>query len=163
MVAFFHRSHAGTGIDDYTCAFVTKNSRKKSFRICAGQREFIGVTDAGRLEFDQDLAGARTVELDSGDFKGFAGCKRDGCANIHEIVPRALKLKIVFSDTDNSARPQHRTWWGGAGRLYSLRRRMPATAWPLFPVQFGRGGCGVLSIILAKQNRGVTFLRTAAG
>ena len=143
---------AGADLDDDTGALVPENRREQPFRIGAGQSEFVGVADARCLDLNQDLAGARTVELDSGDFKGFAGCKRDGCANIHEIVPRALKLKIVFSDTDNSARPQHRTWWGGAGRLYSLRRRMPATAWPLFPVQFGKGGCGVLSIILAKQN-----------
>jgi hypothetical protein len=71
-------------------AFVTKNRREQSFRIGAGQGEFIGVTDAGRLDIDQDLAGARTLELDGGDFKGLAGCKGDGGANIHDIVPRSL-------------------------------------------------------------------------
>jgi hypothetical protein len=90
VVTLFHRSHAGAGLDDDTRALVPKNSGKQTFRIGAGQREFVGVTDAGGLDFDQDLAGARTVELDSGDFKGFAGCKRDGGANIHEIVPRSL-------------------------------------------------------------------------
>jgi hypothetical protein len=70
---------------------VPENRGEQTFRIGAGQREFIGVTDAGRLDLDQDLAGARTVELDCGDFKGFAGRKGNGGANIHEIFPRPLK------------------------------------------------------------------------
>jgi hypothetical protein len=42
------------------------------------------VTNASRPDFNQDFAGARTVELDSGNFKGFARRKCDGSANIHK-------------------------------------------------------------------------------
>jgi hypothetical protein len=69
VVTLFHRSHSGAGLDDDTRPLVAKNGREQTFRIGAGQREFIGVTDTGRLDFDQDLAGARTVELNSGDFE----------------------------------------------------------------------------------------------
>jgi hypothetical protein len=55
------------------------------------------VTDARCLYFDQNLAGARAVELDSGDFKGFASCKRDGGANIHEIVSSLYLKRVRFS------------------------------------------------------------------
>jgi hypothetical protein len=86
VIAFFHRGHAGPGLDDDARALVTKNGREQTFRIGAGQGEFISVTDTGRFDLDQDLAGARTVELDGGNFEGLAGCKGDGGANIHDIV-----------------------------------------------------------------------------
>jgi hypothetical protein len=68
--------------------------RKQPFRIGAGQREFIGVADAGRLDLKEDFSGARTVELDSGYFKRFAGRKRDGGANIHKSFPRFLNRAV---------------------------------------------------------------------
>jgi hypothetical protein len=37
-------------------------------------------------DLNQDFAGARAVELNRGDFKGFARRKRHGGANIHETV-----------------------------------------------------------------------------
>jgi hypothetical protein len=86
MVTFFHRGHAGADLDDDTGALVPENRREQPFRISAGQREFIGVADARCLNLNQDLAVARTVELDGDDFKGFAGRKGDGGANIHEIA-----------------------------------------------------------------------------
>ena len=95
MVTFFHRGHAGADLDDDTGALVPENGRGQPFRIGAGQREFVGVADARCLDLNQDLAGARTVELDGGDFKGFAGCKGDGGANIHEIVSSVCKSRAA--------------------------------------------------------------------
>jgi hypothetical protein len=59
--------------------------------------EFVGVTDTGRFDLDQDLAGARTVELDGGNFEGLAGCKGDGGANIHDIVPRLDRVRLSLA------------------------------------------------------------------
>ena len=90
MVAFFHRSDAGAGLDDDARAFVAQNGRKQAFRVGARQREFIGMTDAGCPDFDHDFAGARAVELDGRDFERLARRKGNGGANIHQIVPRSL-------------------------------------------------------------------------
>jgi hypothetical protein len=84
----FLTSHAGAGFDDDARALMPKNRREQSFRIGARQGEFIGVADAGCPDFNQDFAGARAVKLDCGDFKGLAGRKRDGGANVHEIIPQ---------------------------------------------------------------------------
>src|SRR6516162_1054194 len=92
VVTFFHRGHAGADLDDDT-----QNRREQPFRIGAGQSEFVGVADARCLDLNQDLAGARTVELDGGDFKGFAGCKGDGGANIHEIVSSSVNRARLSS------------------------------------------------------------------
>jgi len=94
VVTLFHRGHAGAGLDDDTGALVPENRREQPFRIGAGQREFIGVADAGRLDLKEDLSGARTVELDGGYFKRFAGRKRDGGANIHKSFPRFLNRAV---------------------------------------------------------------------
>ena len=48
------------------------------------------MADTGRLDLDQDLANARTVDLDGSYFKGFAGFKGDSGAKFHDIVHRLL-------------------------------------------------------------------------
>src|SRR5262245_11261314 len=93
VVALFHRRHTGAGVDNDTCAFVAENSWKESFRIGARQSEFIGVANAGSLDFDQNFARTGTVEGNGTDFERFARCESNGGANIHEIVPPALNLK----------------------------------------------------------------------
>ena len=55
------------------------------------------VTDTSRFDLDQDLAGARTVELDGGNFEGLAGAKGDGGANIHDIVPRLDRVRLSLA------------------------------------------------------------------
>jgi hypothetical protein len=66
---------------------MAENGREKPFGIGAGQGEFIGMTDAGRLDFDQHFAGARTLKLHGGDFKRFAWPEGDGSTNIDTIGP----------------------------------------------------------------------------
>jgi hypothetical protein len=53
------------------------------------------VADTRCLDLNQHLAGTRTVELDGRDFKGFAGCKGNGSANIHEIVSSVFKSRAA--------------------------------------------------------------------
>ena len=48
-------------------AFVTADDRQRAFRVCAGQGEFIGVANAGGLDFDQHFARPRSIELDLDD------------------------------------------------------------------------------------------------
>ena len=68
---------------------MAEDRRKQAFGIGAGQREFVGVADAGGLDLDQHFALARPLELDGGDFQRLAGGDGDGGANIHGI-PRSI-------------------------------------------------------------------------
>ena len=61
---FLDRRDALADIDDDAGALMAEDGRKQALRIGARQREFVGVADAGRLDLDQHLAGARAVELD---------------------------------------------------------------------------------------------------
>ena len=56
MIALLEGLDAWPDVDDDAGAFVTENCRENAFRIGAGQREFVGVADAGRLDLDEDLA-----------------------------------------------------------------------------------------------------------
>jgi len=56
---------------------------EQAFGIGARQRELIGMADAGRLDLDQDLACARSLELDGRDLQRLAGGDSNGGTNIH--------------------------------------------------------------------------------
>jgi hypothetical protein len=70
------------------------------------------VAHAGRPDFDENLAGAWTVEPDGGDFKRFAGRKGDGGTNIREISFLALCIgRLSFAPGPSrsaSESPAHR-------------------------------------------------------
>ena len=67
MVALFHRTNAG--FDDDPRALIAEDGGEQPFRIGARERELIGMTDAGRSDFDQDFTGARSVKLDGRDYQ----------------------------------------------------------------------------------------------
>jgi hypothetical protein len=83
VIAFFHRRHARADLDDNASPFVTKDRWEQAFRIRTRQSELISMTDARRLNLDQNFSGARPVQLHSRDFERFAGRKSNGSANIH--------------------------------------------------------------------------------
>ena len=56
---FFSVVTPGPDVDDDARAFVAEDHREQPFRIGARAREFIGVTDAGRLDLDEHFAGLR--------------------------------------------------------------------------------------------------------
>jgi hypothetical protein len=55
----------------------------KPFRIGAGQRELVGVADAGRLDLDQHLAGFRAFQIDVQDLQRLALLDGDGSTGFH--------------------------------------------------------------------------------
>jgi hypothetical protein len=67
---------------------VAEDAREDPFGVRAGERVLVGVADAGGLHLDQDLARARTVELDGLDRQGLAGFECDRGAHIHVSPPR---------------------------------------------------------------------------
>ena len=89
MVALLHAGDAAADIDHDAGALMAEDRREQAFGIGAGQREFVGVADAGGLDLDQHLALARSLELDGGDFQRLAGGDSDGGANVHGGLPRS--------------------------------------------------------------------------
>ncbi len=83
MIAFLYAGHAATDIDHHAGAFVAEDRRKQAFGIGARQREFVGVADAGGLDFDQYFALTRALELDGCYFQRPACGDGNGGTNIH--------------------------------------------------------------------------------
>jgi len=56
MVSLFQGGYARAAIDDDAGAFMAEDGRENAFGIIARQGKGICVTDAGRLDFNEDLA-----------------------------------------------------------------------------------------------------------
>ena len=93
VVALFDRGDARPDIDDDARALVTEDRRKQPFRVGAREGEFVGVANPGRLDLDQNFAGARAFELHSRHFERFAGGGCHGGANIHDGPRSSLRRK----------------------------------------------------------------------
>ena len=85
MIAFFTDVTPGADIDNDAGAFMPEDRRKQSFRIGAGQREFVGVADAGGLDLDQHFAGLGAFELNRRDFERLARRDRYCRFDIHHF------------------------------------------------------------------------------
>ena len=80
---FFTEVTPGTDIDHDAGALVTEDRRKQTLRVGARPGEFVGVADAGRLDFDEDFAGLRPFELYVDNFQRFAGTEGYSRTHIH--------------------------------------------------------------------------------
>ena len=67
MVASLQGFYVWPHINDDPSSLMSQNSGKNPLWISAGQREFVGMTDAGRFNLNQDFIAFRTVELDRFD------------------------------------------------------------------------------------------------
>ena len=63
VIALFQRGDAAPDIDHHARAFMAENGGEDAFRIGAGEGEFIGVANAGGLDFHQHFALARAFEV----------------------------------------------------------------------------------------------------
>ena len=83
---------ARPNVDHDPCALMAENGGKEPLRVGAGEGELVGVADARRLDLDQDLALARSVEIDLGDFERLSGGDGDGGAGLHSgFLPRFVE------------------------------------------------------------------------
>ena len=73
----------GPDVDHDARALVAEDGREDAFRVGARQRVVVGVADAGGLDLDQHLAGARAFEVDGFDRQGRAGFPGDGGTGLH--------------------------------------------------------------------------------
>jgi len=83
VVALLHRGDAGTDIDHDSGALVTEDRREETFRIGAGQREFVGVANPGRLDLEEHLERLRALELHRHDLERLARGHRHRGFHIH--------------------------------------------------------------------------------
>ena len=66
---------------------MAEDGGEQPFGIGAGERELVGVANAGRLDLDQYLAGFRPVELDLRDLQRLGLLKCDSGAGFHRGFP----------------------------------------------------------------------------
>src|SRR6185312_9390648 len=95
VIALGHRGDARADVDDDARALVAEDHREQPLRIGARAGELVGVTDAGRLDLDQDLACLRPLELDLFDDRRLARLVRHRRARLHgnlRGIFRARKL-----------------------------------------------------------------------
>ena len=118
VVVAFQGRHAWPRLDDDAGALMSKDTGEQALGIGARQSVGVGVTDSGRLDFDQDFAGLWPFEVDAGDFERIAGLVRDCCFYFHgysrdtrniirvrvaRLTPRATRLMAVA----NGAKHHH--------------------------------------------------------
>jgi hypothetical protein len=91
VVPFLDAGHARPDIDDDAGAFVAEDGREQTLGVGAGQRELVGVTDAGGFDLDQHFAGFRSLQLDLRDGERLALLQCDGGTGFHDgFPPRGL-------------------------------------------------------------------------
>jgi hypothetical protein len=73
-------SHAFADRLDDAAAFVAEDGRGNAFRVVAGQREGIGVANAGGDDAHQHLAGLRRFDINFNDLQRLVGGKGNGGA-----------------------------------------------------------------------------------
>ena len=74
---------------------MSENGRKEAFRVSAGAGEFVGVTDARRLDFHHDFALARAFQLNRLDGKRLVGFEGYRCTYIHDPLPLCQKIFLA--------------------------------------------------------------------
>ena len=97
VIAPLDAGHAGADIDHDARAFVSENGGKETLGIGARQRELVGMTDAGRLDLDQNFTSLRAGEIDLRDLERLSCGDGDGGLRLHSLglpeqksVPNAL-------------------------------------------------------------------------
>ena len=83
VITRLQAGHAFANLQDNTRAFMTQDRRKQAFRVGTRQGEFIGVTNSGCLNFDQNLARAGAIKVDLHNLQRFSGLSGHCCSGAH--------------------------------------------------------------------------------
>ena len=86
MVVLAQRRHTGANVDNDAGTFVAEDRREQSFGIGPRQRVVVRVTNAGRLDLNQHLAGTRSVEIDVFDRQWLSSRPGHGRARLHRSL-----------------------------------------------------------------------------
>jgi hypothetical protein len=87
MVTNFKATDTRADLFDHSTTFMSEYRRKYSFRIFAGERECVGMTDASGDISEQNLAGLRAINIDFFNFEWFACFPGYGGAGFHYSNP----------------------------------------------------------------------------
>src|SRR5713226_4743347 len=91
MIARLHRGDARSHLANDAGALMAEDRGKDSLAVEAVKGVGVGVADAGRLDFNQDLAGLRALQIKLDDFKQLLCFERDSGTCLHS------KLHFRFS------------------------------------------------------------------
>src|SRR5471032_1253344 len=83
MVVLLQGGDARADVDHDARAFMAEDGREQTLRISAGQGVVVGMANAGRPQFDQDLAPPRSCQVYFFYRQRFAGTPRNGCFGFH--------------------------------------------------------------------------------
>src|SRR6185436_13806889 len=83
VIADRNAGHARTDLAHDAGALMPQDRRKEPFWIGTREREFVGMTDAGRFELDQDLARPRPVQLHGLDDKRLSSLDSNSGTDVH--------------------------------------------------------------------------------
>lgn len=95
VVALLDALHARPDVDDDAGTFMAQDGREQPLGIGTRQGEFVGVTDAGRLDLDQHLASLRPLQLHIKDLQRLALLDGDGGPSFHCVTPMNLTFRAV--------------------------------------------------------------------
>jgi tetratricopeptide (TPR) repeat protein len=87
MIARRHGRDAAPHFAHDPCALMAEDGGKEAFGVKTIERVGVGVADAGGLDLDQHLAGARALQVDGFDGQRGAGLPGHGCAGLHGGAP----------------------------------------------------------------------------
>src|SRR6185312_13636508 len=92
----------------------------------AGERVIVGVADAGRLDFDQDLAGLRAIQIDLDDLERLLRLESDRSTSLHRcsLLPLCTR-RTVHPRASNRRRAALSTALDRAASLRLSRRAAP--------------------------------------
>src|SRR5690606_37680351 len=108
VIAGLERGDARADFEHHAGAFVAEDGGKNPLRVGARERVVVGVTDAGRLDLDQHLAGTRAGQVDffygQGGFgvpgnSGFGFHLRPSSANSWQYNDKAADCKTYQTPT----------------------------------------------------------------
>src|SRR5215831_3476444 len=134
VIALFHAGDARPHIDDDAGALVAEDGREQSFRIGAGERELVGVTDARGFHLDQHLGGFRPIQIDLRDRERLALLQCDSGAGFHGGFPprrldwRELRWNSQRQSSPPAAEPRKRCNGGGGNSLMKIPTH-PSQRW----------------------------------
>src|SRR5581483_11876323 len=87
-----------------------------AFRIGAGQRELVGVADAGRLHLDQHFAGLWSVEVDLDDLQRPGLLERNGGSRFHRLSPPGNAPSLAAPPPERKGPARSRAFTERSGR-----------------------------------------------
>uniref|UniRef100_A0A0N5A603 LigA n=1 Tax=Parastrongyloides trichosuri TaxID=131310 RepID=A0A0N5A603_PARTI len=92
VVADGQRGHARPHLDHHARALMAQDRGEETLAVQPVQRIGVGVADPRRLDLDQHLARARTLQIDLDDLKRTFGFERDGGAGFHDAGPSDVPI-----------------------------------------------------------------------